>query len=166
MIIYIGSDHQGFKTKELLREFLKEKGYGVVDVGNMQYDENDDYPDYAEAVARRVSRDIENSKGVLVCGSGIGVSIVANKFKNIRAALLFSPDHAFDAKNDDDANVLAIAAKYIDPTVAKKILVTWLETPFSGEERHRRRIQKISEIESKIEETIKREGSEERNFDE
>jgi len=161
MIIYIGSDHQGFKTKELLREFLKDKGYGVVDVGNLQYDEQDDYPDYAEAVARRVSRDTDNSRGVLVCGSGVGVSIVANKFKNIRAALIFSPDHAFDAKNDDDINILAIAAKYTDPTVAKKILVAWLETPFSGEEKHRRRLQKISEIEAKIEETIKREAGEE-----
>jgi ribose 5-phosphate isomerase B len=158
MIIYIGADHQGFKMKEQLREYLKEKGYGVIDVGNDHYDEDDDYADFAAEVGKRVSHDYENSKGVVICGSGVGVSVVANKYKNVRAGFALTPDQAFDARNDDDTNVLALAAKYTDPTAAKKILITWLQTPFSGEERHRRRLQKLYEVETEIIESYKREA--------
>jgi ribose 5-phosphate isomerase B len=156
MIVYLGADHQGFKLKELFKDYLKEQGYGVIDVGNDHLDENDDYPDFASAVAKRVSHDHENSRGILICSSGIGMSVVANKYKNVRAAVITNANEAFDSRNDNDANVLTLGAKYLDPPTAKKILITWLQTPFSGEERHRRRLQKLYEIESEVGESYKR----------
>ncbi len=148
MIIYIGADHRGFKLKDDLAVFLKESGYEVGDVGNTVNDENDDYNEFAEAVAEKVSKDYENSKGVLICGSGAGTCIVANKFPKIRAVVAMTPDQAFDSKNDNDSNVICFGANYTSADEAKKILVTWLGTPFSGEERHRRRVEKIRATEN------------------
>jgi len=151
MVIYIGSDHRGFKLKEYLKNLLIQKGYEVIDVGNDHYDESDDYPDFAAAIAKKISLDYENSRGILICGTGVGVDIVANKFMNVRSALIFSPDQAFDSRNDDDANVLALAADYLTPEAAKTILTTWLNTPFDqSQERFRRRLNKISQIELKV----------------
>ena len=148
MIIYIGADHRGFEVKKTLKIFLHELGYEIADLGNSTYDENDDYPDFAAAVAERVSHDYENSRGILTCGSGIGVSVVANKFPRIRSALATNADQAFDSRNDDNANVLSLPANHLDIETIKKIVTTWLSTPFSSEERHRRRLQKIHEIET------------------
>jgi ribose 5-phosphate isomerase B len=147
MVIYIGADHRGFKLKEFLKDFLKAKGYSVADMGAQFYDENDDYPDFAQAVAKKVSLDYENAKGILICGSGVGVAVVANKFAKVRAALVASNDQAFDSRNDDDANVLCLAADYLEPEEAKGIVTVWLQTPFADEEKFRRRLNKISEIE-------------------
>lgn len=147
MIIYIGADHRGFKLKEELEVFLKESGYEVFDVGNTTEEAGDDYPDFAAAVAEKVGRDYENSKGVLICGSGAGMCIVANKFPAVRAAMATTSDQAFDARNDNDINILCLAANYTSADEAKRIVVTWLGTPFSGEERHARRIGKIKQIE-------------------
>lgn len=133
--------------KGQLIQFLKNKGYQVTDVGAAQYNENDDYPDYAREVAVNVSLEYENSKGILICGSGVGVNVVANKYKRIRCGLVSNPDQAFDARNDDDTNVLALASDYTDIDTAKKIVLTWLETPFSGEQRHSRRLKKVFRIE-------------------
>ncbi len=150
MTIYIGADHRGYKLKEAVKSFLKNRGYQVWDVGNDRYDEQDDYPDFAMTLARKVSRDYENSKGILVCGSGAGMEIVANKFKRIRAASVMSPDQAFDVRNDDDVNVLIVPADYLTTDNVRKILITWLETPFSREERFRRRIEKVHRIEEQF----------------
>jgi len=150
MVIYIGADHRGFKLKEFLKEFLRSQGYRVEDVGNDRYDENDDYPDFAEAVARKVSLDYENARGILICGSGVGVSIVANRFMKVRAALIFTNDQAFDARNDDDANVLCLAADYLEPETARGIVTVWFQTPFAGDERFRRRLKKIDAIELQV----------------
>lgn len=150
MVIYIGADHRGFELKENLKNFLKAKGYQVVDLGAASYDKDDDYPDFAQAVARKVSLDYENARGILVCASGVGVDVVANKFRNVRSALAATPDQAFDARNDDDANVLSLAAEYLKPEEAQKIITVWLETPFAAEERFRRRLEKISKLELKI----------------
>lgn len=150
MTIYLGADHRGFQLKEYLREYLQSQGYSVVDVGNVRYEEGDDYPDFAAAVAERVSTDFENSRGIVICGSGIGADIVANKFPRIRSALVMTPDQAFDSRSHDDANILALGADYLETSTAKQILSTWLTTPASGEGRHERRISKISEIEGKI----------------
>lgn len=146
MIIYLASDHRGFKLKETLKEYLVRSGYTVHDLGNDHYDENDDYPDFAIRVAGKVSEDFVNNKGILLCGSGIGVDIVANKFKNIRSSLVFSPDHAYMARNHNDANVLALPAAYLEDEEAKKIVGVWLQTPFSEEERYKRRLNKIKEL--------------------
>jgi len=147
MLIYIGADHKGFQLKETLKKFLKEQGYEVIDVGNDHYDENDDYPDFAKLVARAVSQDPLNRRGILICGSGIGMDIVANKFKGVRSALVSNPDQAYLSRNDDDTNILSLAADFLNEEQTKKILTTWLATPFSGKEIYQRRLQKISDLE-------------------
>lgn len=155
MVIYIGADHRGFQLKETLKVFLQESGYEIFDVGNDKYDKDDDYPDYAAEIGRRVSKEYETSKGILICGSGVGVCVVANKFPKIRAGIAMSADQAFDARNDDDVNVLCLSATYLDEATTKKIVATWLGTPFSNEERHRRRIDKIRQFEMWLEQGAK-----------
>ena len=150
MLIYIGADHRGFALKEKLKLFLNAKGYSVADVGAKTYEEGDDYPQYAAAVAQKVSEEFETAKGIVICGSGVGVDVVANKFRRIRSALCASPDQAFDARNDDDANILALGANYLNDAVIQKIVTTWLQTPFSGEARYRERLNEISELEDKL----------------
>lgn len=152
MVIYIGADHNGFELKEEVKTFIQGLGYQIFDLGNTKLDGTDDYPDFASAVAGKVSQDYENARGIVVCGSGVGVDIVANKFPRVRCSLILTPDQAFDARNDDDANVLALPANYVRSDDVKRILTTWLGTPFSGEERHRRRRDKISKIEIEIQE--------------
>ncbi len=165
MLLYIGADHNGFALKEHLKTFLKESGYTVTDVRDATLDQNDDYPDIAAEVGRRVSREIETARGIVICKSGVGVDVVTNKFPRIRTVLAMTPDQAFDARNDDDVNVLALGAGYLDLQIAKKILITWLETPFSNEPRFRRRIEKISRIEQYILHTPYSEAEEERKDD-
>ncbi|KKR89127.1 MAG: hypothetical protein UU85_C0003G0044 [Candidatus Wolfebacteria bacterium GW2011_GWA2_42_10] len=147
MLIYIGADHQGFRLKESLKKFLKNQGYEIVDVGNSHYDEDDDYPDFAGLVARQVAQDSTNRRGVVICSSGVGVDITANKFKGARSALVDNIEAARLSRHDDDANVLALAARFINEEEAKKILDIWLKTPFSGEEKHKKRLEKIKNIE-------------------
>jgi ribose 5-phosphate isomerase B len=146
MIVYIGADHRGFELKESIKTFLGESGYTVNDLGNDHYDKDDDYVDFASAVSEKVRTDLVNSKGILICGSGIGMDIAANKLSQIRSSLCFSQDHAMSARNDDDANILSLPADYIDIDQAKKIISVWLQTPFSNEERHKRRLKKIGEL--------------------
>ncbi len=150
MIIYIGADHRGFNLKEILKNYLKDSGYTVSDLGDEKYDENDDYPDFAVKVAKKVSADPTGSRGVLICGSGVGVDVVANRFPYIRSGLAISTDQILAARNDDDINVLSLAADFIDEETAKKILSVWLQTSFSGEERFKRRLDKIKEIDNSI----------------
>jgi len=152
MIIYIGADHRGFALKESLKKYLKENGYEVNDLGAATLVDGDDYPDFAMPVAEKVSLDPQNSKGILICGSGVGVDVVANKYPRIRAALVMSPDHAYLSRNDDDANIICLASELIDDVQAKTILSAWLQTPFSGDVRHMRRIAKIRDAESRAKE--------------
>lgn len=147
MLIYIGADHKGFQLKEALKGQLAQWGYEVSDVGNNQLDENDDYPDFAEKVGMAVSQEPFSRKGVLICGSGVGVDIVANKFKRVRSSLIASADQAFAARNDDDANILCLPADFISQEEAAKILGIWIQTSFSEDPNHRRRLAKISDIE-------------------
>lgn len=146
MLIYIGADHRGFKLKESLKNYLKESGYEAVDVGNSVYDQADDYPDFAKKVAKEVSLNSSESRGILICGSGVGMDIVANRFKNVRSVLASTPDQAASSRNDDNTNVLSLAADFLTESEAKKILTIWLETDFSGEERHKRRLEKIDQL--------------------
>lgn len=148
MVIYLGADHRGFELKEYLKGVLGRRGYPVVDLGAAAYDEEDDYPDIAATVAKKVSANVETSRGILLCGSGVGVAVVANKFPQIRAALVVSPDQAFDSRNDDDANVLALGANYLDGAAAEKIAVAWLSTPFAKDPRFARRLHKLAQIEA------------------
>jgi ribose 5-phosphate isomerase B len=143
MLIYIGADHRGFNLKESLKKSLKDQGYEVVDVGNDHLDENDDYPDFAALVAGEVAKDPLTRRGVLICGSGVGMDVAANKFKGIRSGLVSSSDQAYLARNEDDTNVLSLAADFLIEDDAKKILSTWLQTPFSKKENYQRRLEKI-----------------------
>lgn len=148
MTIFIGADHRGLELKEKLKQFLSNKGYTVFDKGNDHYDESDDYPDFAGLVSQEVAEDPDNRRGILICGSGVGIDVVANKFSRVRSALANNSDQAFSSRNDVDANVLCLAADFLDEEEAKKILSVWLQTPFSKEERHKRRLRKIGEIET------------------
>lgn len=150
MVIYIGSDHRGFELKNGLEKYLASSGYEVIDCGPKEYAEDDDYPDAAIAVAEKVSPDHMFSRGILICGSGVGVSVVANKFPNIRCSLCFSPDHALVARTDDNANVLALPADFLTPEVAAKTVAVWLQTEFNNSPKNSRRIEKITAIEYKF----------------
>ena len=145
--VYIGADHRGYNLKEVLKIYLKELDYDFEDLGARELNPEDDYPDYAVEVAKKVAEDLENNRGVLICVSGVGVDVVANKFKGIRSALLFNPEQARMSRNDDNANVLSLSADFIDENSAKEIVKIWLETPFSRLERHVRRVEKIKKIE-------------------
>lgn len=146
MTIYIASDHRGFKLKEELKKFLEKKEYRVMDVGAHMFNPEDDYPDFAAAAAKKVATDPEGSRGVVICGSGVGVDVVANRFKKIRCVLAFSVKQVIASRHDDDTNMLALAADYLTKRQAKKITEVWLRTGFSGEERHRRRIVKLDKF--------------------
>jgi len=144
--IAIASDHAGRELKEDIKAFLKEKDIAFVDLGT-----NDstsvDYPDFGIAVAKKVSLG-EIERGILVCGTGIGMSIVANKFANVRAALVNDLYTVRMAKEHNDANVLVIGGRVVGKGLAREMVNTWLNSEFEGG-RHQRRLDKISEIEKK-----------------
>ncbi|MDO8507588.1 MAG: ribose 5-phosphate isomerase B [bacterium] len=145
MKIAIGSDHAGYELKEELMAHLSHRGFELVDFGTYNGDTSVDYPDYAEAVAREVSNG-EFEKGILVCGTGIGVAIAANKVKGIRAANCNEVEMAVLSRRHNDANILTIGGRVVDHKDAQDIASVWLSTEFEGE-RHIGRIQKISDIE-------------------
>lgn len=147
MKVYLGADHRGFNLKESLKFKLVENNLEVLDCGNTTLDPNDDYVDFASKVAKAVSED-ETSRGILICGSGAGVDIVANKFKGIRSALAFDLNRVKQSREHEDANVLSLPSDVIDKDLAWRMAQTFLETPFSNEQRHLRRINKIKDLES------------------
>lgn len=144
MKIAIGSDHAGFLLKERLAERLKNQGHEVVDYGT-DSTESTDYPDFAAAVGRAVAGDADQM-GLLVCSSGVGMSIAANKIHGIRAALGTNADEVKFTRSHNDANVLTIGAKYTDEATANELVDTFLATPFEGG-RHARRVEKIKLLE-------------------
>ena len=147
MNIFLGADHRGFVLKEALKRALIQDSYDVEDVGAFVQDPNDDYPDFAYAVARRVAEDTQNYRGVLICGSAAGMDVVANKVKGIRATVVSSRDSAIHARTDDDINIVALAGDVLSFDEAAEIVNVFLKTPFSGEERYIRRLTKIKKIE-------------------
>lgn len=160
MVLYVGADHRGFQLKEVVKRTLQNEGYQVSDLGALAFDEADDYPEIARRVAEKVSHDAENARGVLICGSGVGVAVVANKFSDVRAGVVLTPDQAFDVKSDDNINILCLAADYTDEGNAKKIVTAWLQTPFNTEERFGRRLKEISAIELDIARALQAEAVE------
>lgn len=144
-MLYIGADHRGFKIKEEIKKFLAEQKYEFLDMGNVKYDPSDDYTDFAKAVAEKVSQDLQNSKGILICGSGVGVDITANKFHGVRSALADDITTAKQSREHNDTNILSLPADEVDFELTKKIISTWLETPFSNGEKYKRRIDKIEQ---------------------
>lgn len=144
MKIAIGADHAGFSLKEGLREALIRKGVEVVDFGTVS-SESTDYPDYAKKVARAVSEGAAE-RGILVCSTGVGMSIAANKVKGVRAALAYNTEEVGLTRAHNDANVLAIGAKYVGLEQAEEMVDAFLSTPFDGG-RHQRRVSKMMAIE-------------------
>lgn len=148
--VFIGTDHRGFKLATELYLWLIDNRVSVKMLGAKELDPNDDYVDYAKEVAHVVSNDTKLgriSRGIVLCGSGVGVDVVANKIKGIRCGLGITPAQVKEAREDDDINVLAIATDYTSEKDAKEMIKAFLETPFSGEERHVRRIEKIHNLE-------------------
>ncbi|MEM2916001.1 MAG: ribose 5-phosphate isomerase B [Candidatus Woesearchaeota archaeon] len=144
--VHIGADHAGFKLKQELKKFLDHAGYRVVDEGAFELNPQDDYPVYAYKVAKAVSKG--KGMGILICGSAEGVSIAANKVKGIRAVAVWTLCNARLSRQHNDANVLCLSGWELSLNHAKKIAKLWLETKFSGEERHKRRLEEIKRIEN------------------
>jgi ribose 5-phosphate isomerase B len=165
MKIYLGSDHTGIALKKIVNEFLEKKGYAIEDCGAYVFDADDDYPDFIGKVAQGVSKDPENTKGIVFGGSGQGEAMVANKYKGVRCALFYTPCKPVQAiditgqKSEDpfemlkltrihnDANMLSLSVRFLKEEDILKAVALWLDTPFPNETRHSRRIEKIKRIE-------------------
>lgn len=148
MRVAIGSDHAGYHLKEHVRTWMAERQIDVRDVGPQTFDPADDYPDFARAVAELV-RTGQVDLGVVICATGVGSCIAANKVPGVRAALVHEAFSARLSRLHNDANVLCLGASIVAPRYAEEILAAWLETSFSGEERHRRRLDKVARIEAR-----------------
>lgn len=176
-MIYLGADHRGYELKEKTKQWLAELGYEHEDCGAFEYNKDDDYPDFISKVAAKVSEDSENSKGIILGASGQGEAIVANKFKGVRAVVFYGPVYVLKgfknwiaalaghagivegiynerlkeviklSREHNNANILSLGASFLNDSAAKYFIKLWLETEFSGEERHIRRIDKIKELE-------------------
>jgi ribose 5-phosphate isomerase B len=147
MKVYIGADHNGFRLRRSLIEQLKKAGYDVHDDGDQQLDPLDDYPVFAERVVKDVlGSEDKDAKGILICGSGQGMCIAANRHKGIRAALLHDSEAARSARNDDDCNIACLPARILEADKAFYILKTFLDTPFANAPRFARRIKEMDEI--------------------
>lgn len=166
MKVYLATDHAGFELKEKVKKYLEDLKYDVVDCGALEFDKNDDYPDFISKAADRVSQDPEDSRGIIFGSSGQGEAMVANKFKNVRCAVFYTPvvpAHNVDfsgrtssdpfemirlTREHNDANILSLGAKILKEEDALKAVKLWLKAPFTKEERHARRIKKIEDIEA------------------
>ncbi|MDP3731187.1 MAG: RpiB/LacA/LacB family sugar-phosphate isomerase [bacterium] len=176
-MIYLGADHRGFELKEKIKKWLVEWSYQYEDMGALEFNKDDDYVDFVSKVGAKVSEDPENNKGIVLGMSGQGEAMVANKFKGVRAAVFYGPSYPkkgfkrwllvlggdanvaegiYDDKlkevinlsrEHNDANVLSLGASFLHDRAAKHFVKLWLETKFSGEERHVRRINKMKEFE-------------------
>lgn len=140
-MIFIASDHAGFKLKESVKNFLKKGSYIVKDLGPYRYNENDDYPDYAFKVSKEVLK--TKGKGILVCSSGQGMAMAANKLRGIMAAVVHSADEVRLSRLHNDSNILCLGSKFISAKKAQDIIAVWLKTKFDNEKRHVRRIKKV-----------------------
>ena len=155
MKIFIGTDHAGYVLKEKLVTFLKARGYEVVDKGAFKYDENDDYPDFVVPVAREISKDSDKAKGIIIGGTGEGEAIAANKFPHVRAVVYYGKatpvvDDESNiierSRQHNNSNILSLAARYLTEEDMMEAVNLWLNTPYSHDERHIRRLGKIDQI--------------------
>lgn len=144
MKIYIGTDHAGFELKEALVPFLRANGHEVKDFGAHEFEALDDYPDFMRQVAEAVVKD-NNARGIIIGGSGQGEAMCANRVKGARAAVYYGGpfDIAVLSREHNDANILSIGARFVEEEEAREVIRVWLDTPFSGVEKHSRRIKKL-----------------------
>lgn len=147
MKIYVGADHNGFHLRNSLINYLQRAGYDVVDDGDQKLDPEDDFPVFAHKVVTDIltSDDIE-SRGILICGSGQGMCMAANRFKGIRSALVYDRESARSSRNDDNSNVACLPAKILEKDEANIIIETWLSTPFAGAARFVRRLNQLDSL--------------------
>ena len=146
MRVYLGADHRGYKLKEKVAKWLFEWKYDFTDMGADKLDPKDDYTVYAEKVASMVAGD--RVRGILLCGSGVGVDVVANKFDGVRASIGKSAEQVKAGRHDDNMNVLVLAADYTSESDAKEMVKVFLQTKFGSKSRYKRRLADISKIES------------------
>lgn len=145
--VYLGADHNGYEIKEKLELWLKDLGYEVVDSGDDKLNPDDDYPEFAcKVVTSMLAGDDADPKGILICGSGQGMAIGANRFKGIRAVVVWSEKTAEMSRHDDDANVLCLSAWELKIEEIKNIVKLWLETPFDAAVRYTRRIKELDNL--------------------
>ncbi len=147
MRVILASDHAGLRLKEKVKKYLARKKIEYEDLGTESF-KSVDYPDYALKVAEKVAKN-KNTRGILVCGTGTGMTIAANKVKGIRAVAAYDAYSAKMSRIDNDTNVLGLRGRFFPFEKIKKIITVWLDTPFSGEKRHKRRIKKIRDYEMK-----------------
>ncbi|MCH6553956.1 MAG: ribose 5-phosphate isomerase B [Acidobacteria bacterium] len=147
MRVVIGSDHAGFELKKDVAAYLREAKYQIVDVGTANNDPVD-YPDYAEAVGAEL-REGRADRGILICGSGVGASVAANKLRGVRAGLCHDTYSAHQGVEHDDMNVLVLGARVIGRELALELVRAFLEARFTAEERHRRRLEKVKALEAR-----------------
>lgn len=149
MKVSIAADHGGYELKFDVVEWLKElKQYTLIDLGNEVYNENDDYPDFAERVAKNVTKG-DSDRGILICGSGVGVSIAANKIRNAKAAVCHDLYSAHQGVEHDNMNIICLGAQIIDFDFAKELITAFLEAKFKGDQKYIRRLEKIRKLENK-----------------
>ena len=146
--IYLGSDHRGYHLKEKIARWLFEWGYEFSDMGADHLDPEDDYTTYAERVASMVGSSSSSTRGILLCGSGVGVDVVANKFDGVRASIGKSVEQVKAGREDDDMNILVLAADYTKEEEAEEVVKVFLETNFSGKNRFKKRLSDIKKIEA------------------
>ncbi|MFC1729755.1 RpiB/LacA/LacB family sugar-phosphate isomerase [candidate division KSB1 bacterium] len=147
MKVFIATDHAGFELKEKLIPFIESLGHEVIDCGASVYDEADDYPDFISKAALGVSEDLENSRAIVLGGSGQGEAIVSNRISGVRAVVYYGGDMEIVrlGREHNNANILSLGARFLSGGDAQQAVKTFLETPFSGDERHVRRINKIDQ---------------------
>jgi ribose 5-phosphate isomerase B len=148
MKIYVGADHNGFDYKHELIALLHGAGHEVVDAGGVTRNPDDDFPVFAGQVVHQIlaDNDHDDVRGILICGSGQGMCMAANRFKGIRASLCWNADEARSARNDDNSNVLCLSSKFTTIDDAKQIIDTWLHTPFAAAPRYLRRLRELDEL--------------------
>ncbi len=144
MKYFISSDHAGLELKNYIKKEFPE----FIDLGPKEFIVEDDYPDYVYLLIKNMKKDLNNSRGILICKNGVGVCIAANKFRGIRAGLTFSSTHAPSLISDDNVNILCLPGNFINEDETKKIIQNFLESNFIPENRHLRRLQKVAIIEN------------------
>lgn len=147
MKLLFGADHNGFEYKQKLIEYLTKSGHEIVDSGEQTRNPDDDFPQFAgKVVTELLASGDSNLRGILICGSGQGMVMAANRFNGIRASLCWNVEEAKAARNDDDSNVLCLASHYLTLEEAEEITNAWLNTPFAGAPRFSRRIQELDQL--------------------
>jgi len=147
MVIYLGSDHNGLDLKEHLANFLKLGNYNVQDEGDRHLNPEDDFPLFAAKVVNAIKTSpADDPRGILICGSGQGMCMAANRYKDIRASLCWNVSEAHSARNDDNSNILCLSARSTTPKEAEEIVNTWLSTPFAAAPRFIRRLKQLDDL--------------------